>query len=122
MDKLKWKRIPTCLAVLGFVVALGTVTSLGNGIWSNIRILGFVFLDFFDFITNSVIMPIVAIITCILVGYIIKPRAVIEEVEFGGAKFKAKKLFSVMIKYVAPICIVAILIFSVLEALGVVKV
>ncbi|MBO5024029.1 MAG: sodium-dependent transporter [Clostridia bacterium] len=122
MDKLKWKRIPTCLAVLGFVVALGTVTSLGNGVWSNIRILGFVFLDFFDFITNSVIMPIVAIITCILVGYIIEPRAVIEEVEFGGAKFKAKKLFSVMIKYVAPICIVAILIFSVLEALGVVKV
>lgn len=122
MDKLKWKRIPACLAVLGFSVALGVVTSLGNGVWSNIRVLGFVFLDFFDFITNSVIMPIVAIITCILVGFIIKPKAVIEEVEVGGAKFKAKKLFSVMIKYVAPICIFAILVFSVLEALGVLKV
>ncbi len=122
MDKFKLKRIPACLAVLAFSVLLGVVTSLGNGIWSSIRVLGFVFLDFFDFITNSVIMPIVAIITCILVGFIIKPKAVIEEVEIGGAKFKAKKLFSVMIKYIAPVCIFAILVFSVLEALGVLKV
>ena len=122
MDKFKWKRIPACLAVLAFSVILGTLTSLGNGVLSNIRILGFVFLDFFDFITNSVIMPIVAIITCILVGYVINPKAVIEEAEFGGAKFKSKKLFAIMIKYIAPVCIVAILIFSVLEAFGVIKV
>ena len=59
--------------------------------------------------------------TCILVGYVIKPQSVIEEVELNG-KFKAKKMFSVMIKYVAPICIVAILVFSICEGLGFIKV
>ena len=40
----------------------------------------------------------------------------------NGNKFKAKYLFTVVIKYVAPVCIVVILAFSILEALGVVKV
>ena len=79
------------------------------------------FLDFFDFISNSVLMPLVALITCILVGYVIKPKALIEEIEQGG-KFKRKTLFTIVIKYLAPVCIVAILIFSVLEATGVIKV
>ena len=62
-------------------------------------------------------MPIVALLTCVFVGYVIKPKALIEEIEQGG-KFKRKKLFTIIIKYVAPVCIVAILIFSVLEATG----
>ena len=83
--------------------------------------MGFAFLDFFDFISNSVIMPIVALATCILVGYVVKPKALIEEIELNG-KFKRKTLFTVIIKYVAPVCIVGILVFSVLEGLGVIKV
>ena len=79
------------------------------------------FLDFFDFISNSVLMPIVALLTCIFIGYVLKPKTVIEEVESCG-KFKRKKLFSVMIKYIAPIFIVLILAFSVLEALKILKI
>jgi NSS family neurotransmitter:Na+ symporter len=52
-----------------------------------------------------------------LVGYVIKPKAIIEEVELSG-KFKAKKLFVVVIKYIAPIFIVLILASSVLSGLG----
>ena len=74
------------------------------------------FLTFFDFISNSVIMPIVAFLTCIFIGYVVKPKFVIEEVELNG-KFKRKALFNVMIKYVSPILIVMILIFSVLDSL-----
>ncbi len=66
-------------------------------------------------------MPIVALLTCILIGYIIKPQALIEEIEQNG-KFKRKTLFTVVIKYIAPVCIVAILIFSVLEGFGIIKV
>ena len=62
-------------------------------------------------------MPIVALLTCIFVGYVIKPKAAIEEVELTG-RFKKKKLFTVIIKYVAPICIVLILVSSVLDALA----
>ncbi|MBQ8004329.1 MAG: sodium-dependent transporter, partial [Oscillospiraceae bacterium] len=87
----------------------------------NITILGLQFLDFFDFISNSVLMPIVALLTCIFVGYVIKPKTIIEEVELNSA-FKKKKLFEVIIKYVAPICIVLILVSSVLDAFGIFKI
>ena len=121
MDKLKVGRKTACLIILGISLILGIPSSLGNGVWSGVKIIGMDFLSFFDFITNNVMMPVVAFVTCILVGYVIKPQSVIEEVELNG-KFKAKKMFSVMIKYVAPICIVAILIFSVCEGLGFIKV
>ena len=97
---------------------LGLPSSLGYSAWSSVKIIGMQFLDFFDFASNSVMMPIVALITCIFVGYILKPKAVIEEVEVNG-KFKSKGLFTVMIRYVAPIFIIAILVSSVLSALGI---
>ena len=121
MDKFKLGRKTTCLIVLGISLLLGIPSSLGNGVWSGIKIIGMDFLTFFDFLTNSVIMPIVALATCFVVGYVIKPKSIIEEVELNG-KFGAKKIFSVVIKYVAPVCIVSILIFSVCESLGIIKV
>ena len=121
MDKFKWSRKTTCIIVFVGCIALGLPSCLGYGVLSDIKIIGMAFLDFFDFISNSVIMPIVALITCILVGYVIKPKTLIEEIELGG-KFKRKTLFTVVIKYFAPVCIVAILIFSVLEATGIISV
>ena len=120
-DKLKIGRRPACLLVLGISILLGIPSSLGNGIWGGIKIIGMDFLTFFDFISNSVIMPIVALITCIFIGYIIKPKAIIEEAEIGG-KFKAKTLFTVVIKYIAPVCIVLILVSSVLSGLGIITI
>lgn len=120
-DKFKWRRIPACLTVFAISVIIGLPSALGYGALSGIQIIDMSFLDFFDFISNSVIMPIVALLTCIFVGYIIKPQALIDEVELL-TKFKKKKLFSVIIKYIAPICIVLILISSILDALGIVKI
>lgn len=120
-DKFKMKRSTACISVLLISLVLGIPSSLGNGIWDSIRILGMNFLDFFDFISNSVIMPVAAFITCIFVGYFIKPQSLIEEAEVSG-KFKAKKLFVVVIKYIAPICILLILISSVLSAFGIITI
>lgn len=120
-DKMKLKRIPACLVVFGVSLLLGIPSALGSNLWSSVKIIGMEFLDFFDFISNSVLMPIVALLTCIFIGYVLKPKTVIEEVESCG-KFKRKKLFSVMIKYIAPIFIVLILAFSVLEALKILKI
>ena len=75
-------------------------------------------MEFFDFISNSVLMPIVALLTCIFAGFVIKPKSVIDEVELCGVRFRRKALFSVIIKYVAPALIVLILITSVLNAFG----
>ena len=121
-DKFKMKRIPACVAVLVFSVLLGFLSSTGYGLLGNVKLIGMQFLDFFDFVSNSVLMPIVALCTCIFVGFVIKPKAIIEEVETDGVKFKGKKLFSVVIKYIAPIFIVLILISSVLDAFGVFKI
>lgn len=120
-DKLKWGRKTTCIVVLIGCILLGLPSSLGFGVWSNITIFGLSFLDFFDFISNSVLMPIVAFLTCIFVGYIIKPDTLIEEIELTG-KFKRKNLFNVVIKYIAPVCIVLILISSILDVFGIFKI
>lgn len=127
-DKLHWNRKITCLVVFVGCVLLGLPSTLGYGVWESVRILGMQFLDFFDFISNSVLMPIVALSTCLFIGYVLKPKAIIDEIETVDDNgkpyhvFKAKKLFYVMIKYVAPICILLILLSSVLDALGIVKI
>lgn len=122
IDKFKLKRKTTCLIVLIGSIALGLLSTLGYGVWADVKIIGMQFLDFFDFISNSVIMPIVALVTCIFVGYFIKPKTLIEEIENGNTQFKSKKLFVVMVKYIAPIFIVLILISSVLSAFGIIKI
>jgi len=121
-DKTKISRTWSCLIVLAFSVVLGLLSTLGYGLLGNIKIIGLQFLDFFDFISNSVLMPIVAFLTCIFVGYVIKPKAVIDEVEITQHKFKRQGVFTFVIKYLAPICIVLILVTSVLEVLGIVKI
>ncbi len=120
-DKLGWGRKVTCLVVFVGCIILGVPSALGYGSWADITVFGMAFLDFFDFISNSIIMPIVALLTCIFIGYVLKPKALIEEMEIGG-KFGAKKLFTVVIKYIAPIFIVLILVSSVLDVLGIVKI
>lgn len=120
-DKLNMKRIPACILVFVICLVLGIPSSLGNGIWADIKVIGMDFLTFFDFISNSVLMPVVALFTCLFIGFVVKPKAIIEEVE-SSEKFKEKGMFTVIIKYVAPICILLILGFSVLEAFGLLKV
>ncbi len=120
-DRFHWGRRVCCIAVLVFCILLGIPSSLGFGVLSFINIGGFSILDMFDFISNSVIMPIVAFMTCIVAGYVLKPKALIDEIELTG-RFKSKKLFTVVIKYIAPVCIVLILVSSLLDAFGIVKI
>lgn len=120
-DKFHWSRSKACLIVTIYLVAIAVPVSLGFGVWSFIAPLGMSLLDFFDFLSNSVLMPIVAFLTCIFVGYVIKPKAIIEEIELNGT-FSLKKFYTLIIKYVAPVCLIAILVFSALEALGIIAV
>ena len=121
-DKFKIGRTVSCIITIAICLLLGIPSSLGNGVWANVTIFGMDFLTFFDFLSNNVLMPVVAFLISIFVGYIIKPKAIIEEAEVGGAKFSWKHMFTIIIKYVAPICILAILVFSILTGLGIIKV
>ena len=120
-DKLGWERRRSCIVVFLVSLLLGLPSSLGFGVLNKVKVAGLTFLDMFDFLSNSVLMPIVALLTCLFVGYVIKPKNLIEEMEVGG-KFTSRRLFTVIIKYVAPVCIVLILISSVLDGLGIVKI
>lgn len=119
-DKVGISRKKAAFAVLAFSVVLGVVSSFGYSIWDSVKVLGLQFLDLFDFISNSVLMPVTAFFTCLCIGYVVKPKWAIDEVELSG-KFKSAKLFTFMIKYIAPVCILLILVSSVLDALGIVK-
>ncbi len=120
-DKFGWDRKFTCIVVLIGCLLLGVPSSLGNGVWAGFKILGMDFLTFFDFISNNVIMPIVALLTAVFIGYVLKTRVIAEEVELTG-KFKGRKLFDIVIKYVAPVCLLIILVTSVMSAFGLMKI
>lgn len=120
-DMLHWSRRLSTIIVTLFSVAVALPSSLGFGKWSGIQPLGMSFLDFFDFISNSILMPVVALLTCLFIGYVVKPKAVIEEVRLNS-RFKREKLFRIMIKYIAPVCIIIILVSSILNALGIITI
>lgn len=120
-DKWKVERKLSCLIVFGLSLLLGVPSCLGFNIWSAFSFNGMSILDMFDFLTNSIMMPIIALATCILIAFFVKPKTVIEEVSLSG-EFKQKTLFSVVIRYVAPVCILIILVSAVLSTFGVITI
>lgn len=120
-DKFGWGRKFTCIIVFIGCVVLGIPSSLGFGVWDFVSVGSMTILDMFDFFSNSVLMPIAAFLSCVFIGYVIKPKTIADEIANDG-KFKSEKLFTVMIKYVAPVCIILILVSSVLDATGVMKI
>ena len=120
-DELGWGRKKSTLIMGVIMLALGTLSSLGYGPLGAVKIIGMQFLDFFDFLTNSVMMPIAAITICLLVSRVIGVKAVEEEVMHGEAAFRRKKIFNFMIKYLCPVFAAIILLSSVANAFGLIS-
>lgn len=121
-DKFPKKRTLIAVLVTIYTLLMAVPSSLGFGVWSHISFNGYSILDLFDFVSNNLLMPVVAILTCIFAGYIIKPKTIIEEVESCGKKFKSRKLYIIIVKFVAPIILAMIFISSILDFLGIVKI
>ena len=60
-------------------------------------------LDIMDYVSNSVMMPFIALLSTVLIGWVMAPDYVIDEMERNGETFRRKKLYRVMIRYVAPV-------------------
>lgn len=120
MDKFHISRIKSCIVVCIVTVLLGIPSSLGNGVWADVKILGMDFLTFFDYISNSVLLPIVAFITSIMIGWFVGPKFVIDEATKNGESFNRKIIFEVVIKYVAPVLLFIILVFYTLAQFGII--
>ena len=119
MDKFRMERHKAVISVALLTLVLGLVVCFGYNIFYFELTLpnGSVaqVLDVMDYISNYVLMPVVAIATCILIGWIVKPKTVIDEVTLGGVKFGRERLYVLMVKYVTPV----MLLFLLLQSLGV---
>ena len=111
VSRNKGTLITTVLAlVMGLIVCLGYNAlyfeyTLPNGAVGQI-------LDVMDYVSNNILMPVVAIGTCIMIGYVLKPKTVIDEIEKSGAVFGRKKLYCVMVKVITPILLAVLLLKS----------
>ena len=118
MDKFHLSRKKSTLLVTVYGIIAGVIVCLGynvlyfeltlpNGAAAQI-------LDVMDYVSNNLFMPLVALLTCVLIGWVVKPKTVIDEISIGGNKFQRKALYVAMIKVIAPI----ILLLLLLQAMG----
>lgn len=117
MDAFHFSRKKSTTLVTVYAVVAGAIVCFGynffyfemplpNGSVAQI-------LDLMDYISNNCFMPFVAITTCILIGWVAGPKTIIEEVEQGKFKFHRKTLYTVMIKFLAPVLLLILLLQSV---------
>ena len=117
-DEFKWSRKKSTTIIGLIIVSLGSLSALGYGPLAEVTIIGMQFLDFFDFLTNTVMMPIAAIATCLLVSRVIGVEKIEAEVTADGAPFKRKKIFAFMIRFLCPVFAAIILGSSIANAFG----
>lgn len=117
MDQFKMSRGKACAIEGLFALVVGIIVCLGynklyfeftlpNGGVAQV-------LDILDYISNSVLMPVVAIGTCFLIGWIVKPKTIIDEVEKTGTAMGRKGMYTVMIKFIAPVLLIILFLKSV---------
>jgi len=119
MDRWHVSRNKATAGVAVFALVGGIVVCLGYNVWYfDLRLpndsVGQI-LDVMDYISNYVLMPVVALASCVMVGWTLGPKSVIDEVTRNGERFGRGKLYVAMIKVVAPV----MLVFLLLQSLGV---
>ena len=116
MEILHTNRKKTVLVLSGVYLAASAVIALGYSIFyfevqlpngSTGQLL-----DIMDYVSNSVMMPLIALLSTILIGWVVGPDYVVEEMETGGARFTRKKIYRVMIRYVAPVMMLVLFLQS----------
>ena len=119
-DQLGWSRKKCTALVAAILLGLGTLCALGYNALDFLQVLGMDMLDFFDFLTNSVMMPIGALATCFLITRAVGLNAIAQEMELSSA-FRRKRMYGVFMKYFAPVCLLIILVSSLLNVFGVIS-
>ena len=121
-DGLKLSRRKATIVCFVYSLVLGCFVNAGYNGLSFIQPLGegSTLLDFFDFVSNTVMMPIVALLTCLFVGWVMKPKTLVDEVRLSS-KFRLAGAYSVMIKYIAPVLVVVIMVAYIAAQFGLIS-
>ena len=120
-DEFHWNRSLCTILIGGEMIILGTLSCLGYGPLADVTIIGMQFLDFFDFLTNSIMMPIAALCICLFVTRRMTVAAAVEEVLQDGHAFRRKGIFTFMIRFVCPVFVVIILVSSLANVFGLIS-
>ncbi len=121
-DEFGWSRSGGAALMCAVMAVLGSLSCLGYGPLESVRLLGMQLLDFFDFLTNSVMMPVAALGVCVLVTRWLGTDAVGDELTLEGNGFGGRRIFSFMIRYVCKAFVVVIFLSSVAGAFGIIKI
>lgn len=121
MDKFHMERKKATMGAFIYTLMAGNIVCLGyNLLYMEVSLpngsVGQI-LDIMDYVSNNIMMPVVAISTCVLIGWLVKPETIIDEVTRNGAKFGREKLYVVMVKFVTPVMLSLLL----LQAMGLLR-
>lgn len=119
-DELGWSRKKSTLLVAGITLVLGSLSSLGYSVLSSVEIFGMQILDFFDFLTNSLMMPVAALAICVYVVRSVTVDRICREIRLSS-KFRGERMYRVFVRIVAPIFIVVIFLSSIASVLGLIQ-
>ena len=114
IDRFDWSRKKSVYIIAGgglllsFIVCKGYNTfyfeyELPNGAMGQI-------LDIFDYVSNNILMPFLSICTCILIGWVAKPKLLVGEMRMNGYRFRRKTMYVIMLKYIVPVLLGILLI------------
>ena len=118
-DLFRIGRSLSTALVAFWAVAAGSVSAFGYGRWKGFQPFGMPALEFFDFTMNSVLMPVVAALTCVFVGWIFTPKRIVEECLGSGRERLVRPFYVAMVKYFAPVLVLAILVSEICRFFGV---
>ena len=114
LEKYHWSRAKATCVFGGIIGLIGLFVCLSQD-YIKYNLFGFDLLTYFDEVTNAVIMPILAFVACITVGYIIKPKNVMKELEEMGSSFKGQKFWLAMTMSVTPALVLIVLIMGIID-------
>ncbi len=116
MDRFDVSRSKSCIIVAVYTVIFGLLVCFGyNLLYFEVKLPNGAVaqvLDLMDYLSNNLLMPLVALLTCLLIGWQLSPQTIIEEVEQGGYRFQRRWLYIVMIRFVAPALLFVLLLQS----------
>ena len=119
MEQFHISRKKAALAMIIEMLALGIPISLGYGVLGWIQPLGMTLLDFFDFVTNSCMMPISALCTALLIIFVTKLKTISDEIKISSA-FKREKVYNFVMKYICIPTLLIILLSYILSTFGII--
>jgi len=121
VERFHWKRTPTTVILCLVMFLIGCLYTISQaslpikGIWFDFAngVTYPCFGDFMEFLTDRLMIPVCALGVCLFVGWVWKPKNALVEIAVDDGKgFPFPRLFSVLVRYIAPISILLIIIFS----------